>query len=136
MLGWCLVLSITKKAISYSLVLGQQPFRQPGNKRKLGYNPITFTVTKWAFFAMFLILYILSIKSSKFLIYDQLLCMMGFRWLSRNSDALFYACYNLKWQVAPVYNIIFYVFQTESTIFLNYMPFCTCSYNCFSASRR
>ena len=65
-----------------------------------------------ASFGMFLILFILSIKSPESLTTpeDQLLCMIGLRWLSRNFDAFSVGLPQLEMNGLLVRYTTFYLF--------------------------
>ena len=53
----------------------------------LGYRPTTSVVTRKESSGIFPIVFMLSIKSPESQMYDQPLCIKGFKWKSRNSDA-------------------------------------------------
>ena len=53
----------------------------------LGYSPTTLAATSIEFSGRFPISSIFLRKFPEFLMYDQLLCMTGFKWWSKNSDA-------------------------------------------------
>ena len=60
---------------------------KPSSCGILGYSPTTSAVTSIEFSGRFPICLIFLRKSTESLMYDQLPCMTGFKWWSKNSDA-------------------------------------------------